>query len=149
MFAFHSSIDICKLHNAPYIPMPEGGGSTARHGRGTFRAFQFVSQPSRRNVPPAGHFSAHVQTRVRSQQLRNLARIFGEKEVSSARSSSPDLTRSCGRAARDRSTRAKYRRVVFDLLTRRISAKSAFADDSWGKCPSCPAITSSLCKSDG
>src|SRR6266513_849329 len=96
-----------------------------------------------------GHFSAHVQTQVRSQQLRNLARIFGEKEVSSARPSSPDLTRSCGRAARDRSTRSKYRRVVFDLLTRRISAKSAFADDSWGKCPSCPAITSSLCKSDG
>src|SRR6266550_2832234 len=93
--------------------------------------------------------SAHGQTRVRSEQLRNLARIFGEKEVSSARPSSPDLTRKSVRAVRDRSTRSKYRRVVFELLTRRISAKSAFADDSWEKCPSCPAITSSLCKSDG
>src|SRR5438132_821755 len=94
-------------------------------------------------------FSVHCQIRILSQQLRNLARIFDEKEVSSARISSPDLTRWSGRSARDRSNRSKYRRVVFELLTRRISAKSAFADDSWGKCPSCPAITSSLCKSDG
>ena len=91
---------------------------------------------------------ARPQIRILSQQAQNLARIFGEKEVSSARPSSPDLTRWSGRTARDWSTRFKYRRVVFELLTRRISAKSAFADDSWGKCPSCPAITSSLCKSD-
>src|SRR5271169_4814154 len=95
-----------------------------------------------------GHFSEHGQIQILSQQLRNLARIFDEKEVSSARTSSPDLTRWSGRTARDRSTRSKYRRVVFELLTRRISAKSEFADDSWVKCPSCSAITSSLCKSD-
>ena len=39
--------------------------------------------------------------------------------------------------------------MVFELRTRRISANSAFADDSWGKCPSCSAVTSSPCKSEG
>src|SRR5438132_1295701 len=38
-----------------------------------------------------GNFSVHCQIRILSQQLRNLARIFDEKEVSSARISSPDF----------------------------------------------------------
>jgi hypothetical protein len=79
---------------------------------------------------------ARPQIRILSQQAQNLARIFGEKEVSSARTSSPDLTRWSGRTARDWSTRFKYRRVAFELLTRRISAKNTFADDSCGKYPS-------------
>src|SRR5436853_7411826 len=70
-----------------------------------------------------------------------------EKAVSSARVCRPALTRSAGRTARDRSTRSKYR-VAFELLTRRISASSALADEGQWKCASCSTITSSLCKSE-